>query len=218
MKLRYSVPFRFEEANYEVRVYSDGWNFTVQAYCGGQPANGYSHHVDLPTAFDLNAIRGLDVIEDLIRTARAEVETKAWQKYVVAYLAEQKTSERDSVACRKCTSRSVESSMVDGRRMFECLNCDNVWYEPRKSGGGVEVVLDEITDDVARKGSHEAFTVILLNVAFRENSSGGLSFWDQLENWSKRNRLDYDTTHKRDDRGKMQDAIRFTRRPRTLRK
>jgi len=209
MKLLHKELFEFEGKSYEVHIYSDGWKFTIRIYLNGNPANGYKYSVDLPTTFDLQQIHNVAAIQKLVELAKEDIQNKTWERFVTAHLQSIKTIEKDILGCQNCTSRNIVSTMVDGSKMFECQNCNNIWYKRPASCGAYEITLEEIINDIEKTGSHETFTVGLLNTVFREDKAEGISFRDQLQNWANKNKLRYDFFQKRDNTGKNQEAIRF---------
>ena len=205
--------FEHEETKYELKLFADGWAFTVKAFRDGREANGYSYSVTLPTAFDLNKVTGMNAVQVLFESARNDIRERNWERYVENYLASLNLKEDEGVACRKCTGRDIRIQMVDGRKMYRCAACGNIWYQNRSVGGAIEVILDEITDGVGKKGHHDSDLLILLNFPFREQDSGGPSFEDQLRNWCNQNHLDYVCFSQPDKKGKDSRMIRFTRKP-----
>jgi hypothetical protein len=212
VKLNHSIAFEFEGKSYEIRICSAGWKFNIRTYLDGKPANGYSYNADLPTVFDLEQVRDIDTIQELVKQAKKDVENKTWEKLLNHYLEKTKTSEGNGLGCQNCTSRNIESRIVDSRKMYECKECGNIWYEISTGSNGYEAILHDITSDVEEEGVHETFTVGLLNTAFREDSSEGLSFQDQLKNWAKINKLEYSFFRKKDSSGTEQEAIKFNSR------
>jgi hypothetical protein len=204
--------FEHEGKNYDLKLFSDGWTFTVKSFREGREANGYSYAVVLPTAFDLNRVTGMDAVRVLFDNARNDIRERNWERYVEAYLASLNLKEDEGAACVKCTGRDIQIRIVDGRKMYRCATCGNIWYQKRSTGGGNEVILDAIADGVVENSYHEIDVLILLNVPFREYS-GGPSFDDQLRNWCNQNHLGYDVFHQKDRRGKDAQLIRFTRKP-----
>jgi hypothetical protein len=93
--------------------------------------------------------------------------------------------------------------------MYECQDCNNIWYKRPTSGSAYEIMLDEIIMEIEKTGSSEDFTVSLLNTAFREDKAEGLSFEDQLQNWANKNKLRYNFFQKKDITGKRREAIKF---------
>ena len=209
MKLNRTIPFEFEGKSYEIRIYSKGWKFNIRAYKDDSPANGYSYTVDLPTSFDIKSILNIDAIQELVKLTKKDIENKKWEKLVNQYLKTVKTSADKKLGCQNCTSREIKAMVVDGRRMFECSACGNIWYEHVTSCLTGEYILHEITTNVEKEGQHEEFTEILLNGTFSEDLSKGLSFEDQLANWANINKLEYSFFYKKDAFGKERQAIRF---------
>ncbi|OHB62499.1 MAG: hypothetical protein A2Y76_05205 [Planctomycetes bacterium RBG_13_60_9] len=209
MRLLHKELFEFEHKSYEIRIYSEGWRFTVRAYLDGSPVNGYKYTVDLPTAFDLHQIQNIDAIQRLFELAKEDIQSRIWERFVTIHLRSMRTTAKDILGCQNCTSRNIVSTMVDGSKMFECQDCSNIWYERPSSAGACQIVLDQIIGEIEKTGSHETFTVALLNGPFTEDKSVGPSFMDQLQNWTNKNKLRYEFFQKRDSDGKRREAIRF---------
>lgn len=191
MKLIESECFVFEDKNYEIHVYNDGWDITVKVYFDGKPANGYSYTVSLPTGFDLFKISQTDAVRVLKDKAKKDVEEKIWQKYVDNYISNLKKAPSELLGCRKCSSRKIMLYFIDDRNMYECEECGNIWYEERKTYNPFTDITDNITDGVEKNGFNEMDVVLLLNTVFKQNDKVGLSFQDQLKNWAKNNKLKY---------------------------
>jgi hypothetical protein len=194
---------------YQLRLISDGWIFTVRAFSGGRPANGYTHSVSLPTAFDLNQTKGCQAIEALFEAAKADIRKGTWEHFL-KNLNSLNLTEDQSVGCQKCTSRNIEVKQIDNRKMYLCKSCDNLWYENRTLTGATEMILDDITEGVINHGSQETLSVVLLNTTFCQGS-GKPNFWDQLKNWCTQNYLSYEPFYKQVE-GENKQWIRFTRR------
>lgn len=201
--------FIHEGKDYEICLFSSGWDFTVKVYLDGKQANGYSYSVSLPTAFDLRNITGSDAIEVLFERAKNDIQEKNWERYVAAYLQSLNLSEERSVGCRKCTSRDIEIKQVDERKMYRCKTCGNISYEERIVTGPVLMIFDDITESVIKKGYYETHIAMLLNCVFSEEKNN-ISFWDQLKNWCNQNYLKYEIFYKKSGR-KEEQWLRFTR-------
>jgi hypothetical protein len=211
MKLLKTEPFTHKGAEYELRLFSDGWFFKVQAFRNGQEANGYSYNVTLPTAFDLSRAGTADAIQVLFESARNDIRENNWERYVDAHIASLNLKEDEDAACQKCTSREIQIRKVDGRKMYRCTDCGDIWYENRGMTGGAEVILDDITADVIKQGFHDIDASILLNIPFSERERGP-SFQDQLKNWCNLNYLDYSTFYQEDRDGNDRQMIHFARK------
>jgi len=79
-----SIPFRFEDKEYEIRVFSDGTTFQVQAFRQGKRANGYAYTVDYMTSASLRQNLGMDAVEHLIRIAKNDIKEKVWERLLEA--------------------------------------------------------------------------------------------------------------------------------------
>lgn len=191
MKLIEKETFVFENKNYEIHVFNDGWEITVRTYYNGKPANGYKYSVSLPTAFDLFKITQTDAVKVLKERAKKDVEDNLWNRYVENYIANLNKPTKELLGCKKCHNRNINSSFVDDREMYECIDCGNIWYEERKICNPFTTIIDDITEGVEKKGYYEIDVAILLNAAFREDGNVGLSFLDQVKNWANKNKLQF---------------------------
>jgi hypothetical protein len=105
------------------------------------------------------------------------------------------------------------TSVVERRKMFECRDCGNIWYESRGSGNAIEHCRDEILEDIEKDGDADRMFVGLLNLEFR-NEEGSPSTEDQIENWCQQHKLQHRTIFKPDAHGEVVRWIRFSRRSR----
>src|SRR4051812_41935869 len=94
MNIIHKEPFTHKGKTYEIRVFSDGHNMTVQAFIGDKEANGYTHSLTFPTAFSLKHQTGLEPMKELIELAKEDIEGGRWEKLVKACGAESKWDER----------------------------------------------------------------------------------------------------------------------------
>ena len=80
-----SRPFENAGKKYEVRIASDGNTTYVRVFRDGQPANGYTYQVDQLTQVDAKMSGvGTDLVEVLVKSAKNDVETGVWERYVDA--------------------------------------------------------------------------------------------------------------------------------------
>jgi hypothetical protein len=69
-------------------VASDGHTIHVRAFLNGKPANGYTYSVEVLTQVDAKMSGTLiDPVEELIKTAIADVKNGIWENYVAAVSA-----------------------------------------------------------------------------------------------------------------------------------
>ncbi len=195
MEIQKIVPFKFEDKEYQIKVFSNAWDFEVKAFLNDKPVNGYSYCVSLPTAIDLRKAWELDAIQILIENAKRDIKEKTWERYVENHIASLKKEPHESLGCRKCGSRNILLSTVDEREMYECNDCGNVWYSKRDWTSGPLTVFDDITDGVGKSGVYEIHAEILLNTVFNDSN---ISFETQLRNWANQNKLKYENIHKKD--------------------
>lgn len=70
--------------SYEIRLRVEGLTVEAKAFKDGRPANGYSHSVTLPVAFDFKNQTGMDAVDSLINEAKQDVYENRWEKLLEA--------------------------------------------------------------------------------------------------------------------------------------
>jgi hypothetical protein len=80
-----SVSFEDRGRNYEIRIFSDGYVFSVKAFTGNVAANGFLHSVTLPVAVDLKHAYGVDAVAMLIEDAKRDILENRWEKFAQAW-------------------------------------------------------------------------------------------------------------------------------------
>jgi len=65
--------FQHKGKDYEIRIISDGQSVSVEVFKDGKSANGIRYETSLETVYDAATVTGLDVVQDLIKTAKAEI-------------------------------------------------------------------------------------------------------------------------------------------------
>lgn len=76
--------FTVGSKEYEIRVEFKERELEVRAFHNGQPANGYSYHVTLETAHDLNVLAGQDAVKELVAIAKNDVTEQRYEKLIQA--------------------------------------------------------------------------------------------------------------------------------------
>lgn len=69
----YTEKFTHKSKEYEVRVASDGLSVFIQIFYNGKAANSQRYKVTLETIHDLPSIWDLDVVQNLIETAKSDI-------------------------------------------------------------------------------------------------------------------------------------------------
>lgn len=76
--------FNHDGKEYEIRIASDGHTIHIRAFLNGKPANGYTYSVEVSTQVDSQMTGALsNPIEELIKTAIANVKNSSWENDVV---------------------------------------------------------------------------------------------------------------------------------------
>lgn len=81
MNLIKSEKLAFEDKEYEIRVYQVGDGFQVMSFLGGKPANPYVYSVETITDFEFTRKHGYRAYEDLIETAKSDIQQRTWERY-----------------------------------------------------------------------------------------------------------------------------------------
>ncbi len=89
MSIPKSIPFTFEEQNYEVRVESLASEIKVRVYLDGKPANPWSYSVDYPVADDFAFEYGEDSWTYLVEVAMNDVISRKLEKLLANLKEEQ---------------------------------------------------------------------------------------------------------------------------------
>jgi len=103
--------------------------------------------------------------------------------------------------CANCGSTSTVETQVDGRSMFECGSCSNVWYSERAAHSAYTDLADAIINDVEVEGCCEIDLETLLNSAFTQTQRT-FKTWEQIRQWALLNKLKVD---------RREDTIYFRR-------
>ncbi len=78
-----SRPFEHAGKKYEVRIATDGCTTYVRVFKDGKPANGYTYQVDHVTQVDAQMSGvGTDLVEVLVTSAKNDVQTGVWERYL----------------------------------------------------------------------------------------------------------------------------------------
>ncbi len=74
--------------------------------------------------------------------------------------------------CPNCNRTKTKSHPVDERYQFTCLDCNNRWYSNRKLTNSQYTILDEVADEVAKKGKAKTHIVAITNFCFSKPHTG----------------------------------------------
>lgn len=76
--------FEFEGRSYDVRVQSDGNEYTVAVFVGDDRANGYTYTASIVTDTNMKITHGVHAYEHLMDVAESDVREKYWERYIKA--------------------------------------------------------------------------------------------------------------------------------------
>ena len=80
MELFDSIPFTFEEKDFEIRIYYNEVTINVVAFFRNYPTNGYRYQVKIPKACDAKKVLEEYPVPELIETCKNDIKEKKWNK------------------------------------------------------------------------------------------------------------------------------------------
>jgi hypothetical protein len=79
MKLYTSIPYTFEEKDFEIRIYYDEACINVVAFLSGHPANGYRFQAKIPKQCDAEKVLEKYPVPDLVEMCKDTIKEKKWE-------------------------------------------------------------------------------------------------------------------------------------------
>lgn len=80
MELFESIPFTFEEKDFEIRIYYNDVTINVVAFLRDYPANGYRYQVKIPKGCDAKKVLEKYPVPELIETCKNNIREKKWDE------------------------------------------------------------------------------------------------------------------------------------------
>lgn len=80
MELFNSIPFTFEEENFEIRILYDDVTINVVSFLNGYPANGYRYQVKVPKECNAKRILQNIPVPELVETCKNDIKKNNWGK------------------------------------------------------------------------------------------------------------------------------------------
>ena len=80
MELFDSIPFSFENDNFEIRIFYDAITINVVAFLSTYPANGYRYQVKIPKGSDVKKVLENYPVPELVETCKNDIKEKKWDK------------------------------------------------------------------------------------------------------------------------------------------
>lgn len=79
-----TIPFTHDDLDYEIRISFDGESYHIRAFLNNKPANGYTYSIRETTNYDIFKKFGFTGINDLVKTAKSDITSNMWEKYLEA--------------------------------------------------------------------------------------------------------------------------------------
>ena len=79
MELFNSIPFSFEEDNFEMRILYDDVSINVVAFLNGYPANGYRYQVKIPKGCNIKNVLENYPVPELVEKCKNDITEKTWK-------------------------------------------------------------------------------------------------------------------------------------------
>ena len=94
MRLAHAEPLSHGGKEYEIRVFSDGYNLTVKAFDAktNKEANGFSRSITFPTAWDFKAATGIEPMKWYIHEAKLDITEGRWEQFEKSCIELQKAN------------------------------------------------------------------------------------------------------------------------------
>jgi len=80
MELFNSIPYTFENKDFEIRVYFDDVTINVVAFLNGHPANGYRYQVKIPKKCNVKMVLENYPMAELVEVCENHIKEKRWDK------------------------------------------------------------------------------------------------------------------------------------------
>jgi len=81
MQLFKKIPFRYEEKNYEIRIYFEDNLINISTFFNNYPANGFRYQVQLQKNLDMDKILVEENFSHFVDIAKNDIIENRWQKF-----------------------------------------------------------------------------------------------------------------------------------------
>ena len=79
-----SIPFSFEDKDYEIRVFYNDTLINILVFHNNFPVNGFRHHIKISKKLSVKKLLKLNVIDEIIEIARKDIVEKRWERLLKA--------------------------------------------------------------------------------------------------------------------------------------
>ena len=75
-----SIPFTFEDKDYEIKVFYNDTVINILVFHNNYPVNGFRHQIKISKNLSVQELLKLDVIDEIIEIARKDIFEKRWER------------------------------------------------------------------------------------------------------------------------------------------
>jgi len=79
MELFNSIPFIFEEEDFEIRIFYDDVTINVVSFLNGYPANGYRYQIKIPKEWNAKKILENHPVPELVEKCKNDIMENKWE-------------------------------------------------------------------------------------------------------------------------------------------
>lgn len=79
-----SIPFTFEDKDYEIKVFYNDTVINILVFHNNYPVNGFRHQIKISKNLSVQELLKLDVIDEIIEIARKDIFEKRWERLLKA--------------------------------------------------------------------------------------------------------------------------------------
>jgi len=79
-----SIPFTFEDKDYEIKVFYDDTVINILVFHNNYPVNGFRHQIKTSKKLSVQELLKGEVIDEIIEIARKDIFEKRWERLLKA--------------------------------------------------------------------------------------------------------------------------------------
>ncbi|MBW2328300.1 MAG: hypothetical protein JRF04_01550 [Deltaproteobacteria bacterium] len=82
MELFNTIPFTFEEENFEIRIFYDNVTINVVSFLNDYPANGYRYQIKIPTEWNVEKLLKHYPVPELVEKCKNDIRENKWGAFL----------------------------------------------------------------------------------------------------------------------------------------
>jgi len=75
-----SIPFAFEDKDYEIKVFYNDTLINILVFHNNFPVNGFRHQIKISKKLSVKELLKLNIIDEIIEIARKDIFEKRWER------------------------------------------------------------------------------------------------------------------------------------------